>query len=235
MTSAYRQQLAQLARRASRYRAAWHNARYRAVVFSDALDKTIATAQQGCNVLAGMALDLVARAEQAEARIAALTPCIERVLDATGCMVEHWADANSTGNTEWRSDMWSELHRSADALGTTLAGEPVPVNVPDGACGAYAPRYGAVCGRPKDHPEAYHRDAKERVYWLTDAIAASPDGEAPVRATRSDRCGPACSEAHTYDGCCQQGPDAGADCPLPPSICEQRKCTTAVARMLEAK
>ncbi|MFB8242015.1 hypothetical protein ACFC58_36320 [Kitasatospora purpeofusca] len=120
---------------------------------------------------------VVRRAEQAEARIADLTPHIERLLAATGRMVEHWADAASTDNTEWRNDMWTELHQSADALAATLAGDPLPLNIPDGACGAYAPRHGAVCARPKDHTEAYHRDAKDRVYWLVEA------GPGPVAIT----------------------------------------------------
>ncbi|MFD7413502.1 hypothetical protein [Kitasatospora purpeofusca] len=109
------------------------------------------------------------RAEQAEARITDLTPHIERLLAATGCMVEHWADATGTGNTEWCNDMWAELHRASDALAATLVGEPLPLNIPEGACGAYAPRHGAVCARPKEHAEAYHRDAKDRVYWLAEA------------------------------------------------------------------
>ncbi|WBP89507.1 hypothetical protein [Kitasatospora cathayae] len=158
-SGAYVTQLRRQAARADRYRAAWQNARRRAQQQHSIVER----------YRAEHLATLTTRAEQAEARIIALIPCIERVLAATGRMVEHWADAGSTGNTEWQNDMWTELHRSADALAATFAGEPVPVNVPDGACGAYAARHGAACARPKDHPEAYHRDASDRVYWLAEA------------------------------------------------------------------
>ncbi|MFE6868338.1 hypothetical protein ACFVFS_17450 [Kitasatospora sp. NPDC057692] len=134
------------------------------------------------------------RAEQAEAHIATLTPHVERLLTATGRMHEHWADATSTGNTEWRNDMWQELHRASDTLAAVLAGEPLPLHVPDGACGAYAARHGAICARPAGHPKAYHRDAKDRVYWLADdtpatglAAAALPlsAAEARIAAVRA--------------------------------------------------
>jgi hypothetical protein len=41
------------------------------------------------------------------------------------------------------------------------------------------------------------------------------------------QCGPACSEQHTYDGCCQLGPHAGRECPNSPSVCQTRRCTAA--------
>ncbi|MGW4803087.1 hypothetical protein [Kitasatospora sp. NPDC004272] len=44
------------------------------------------------------------------------------------------------------------------------------------------------------------------------------------------QCGPACSEQHTYDGCCQLSPAPAAECPLPSATCVQRQCAKAAAR-----
>ncbi|MFD5564491.1 hypothetical protein [Kitasatospora griseola] len=51
-----------------------------------------------------------------------------------------------------------------------------------------------------------------------------------LAAARPTRCSPACTEQHTYDGCCQLGPTPTEDCPLPPATCAQRQCTQAPAR-----
>jgi hypothetical protein len=58
---------------------------------------------------------------------------------------------------------------------------------------------------------------------VTPGVVQTPWGViVPTPAT----CGPACSEAHTYDGCCQLGPTANTECPLTSAVCSQRRCTT---------
>jgi predicted nucleic acid-binding Zn-ribbon protein len=58
--------------RVIRYRNAWQNARCRAAEYRAAVDRTVAAAERGTDDLARIAHDQLTRAEQAEARIAAV-------------------------------------------------------------------------------------------------------------------------------------------------------------------
>lgn len=109
MTSAYQQQLAQqlraaedelgqrrrqvaeladeltaTRRRAIRNRTAWWSACRRATDYRTALARTVTAAERGCGELGALAHDLLARAEQAEARIAAVRELHQPVTGYTG-------------------------------------------------------------------------------------------------------------------------------------------------------
>ncbi|WP_063856518.1 hypothetical protein [Kitasatospora griseola] len=51
----------------------------------------------------------------------------------------------------------------------------------------------------------------------------------PAAWAAPTQCGPACSEQHTYDGCCQLGPTPTEDCQLPSATCTRRQCTQAAS------